>query len=112
MRTGLVESNQQKGAAHQQQMLQGDGSPIEADGQEINRIHGEQTASNDGGTVAGDAPEQQKEKPQAGGAGQEHGFAKAPETSAENAEDRAIDPGFERSQIAHQHDGNLGLPYC
>ena len=91
-------------------MLQRHRPPVEAGGEQIQRIHGQQTASNNSGTLSSHPAQQQEEQPDTGYAGQQNRIAQRRNPRAEDAEYRAIDPGFQGPQVAHQHERNLGMP--
>jgi hypothetical protein len=59
---------------------------------------------------SGESSQQQEEQPQAGHAEQQRRLPQAPDSRLENSEYRAVDPGLQRPQVAHQHDRQKGTP--
>src|ERR1017187_4576641 len=90
-------------------MLERDWPPIEADSEQIHCIHGQQAAPDYGGARAPGSPQQQEEQPEAGHAEQERRLAQTPDSGLEHGENRAVDPGLEGPQVAHQHEGQAGM---
>ena len=108
MTAPLVESEQQQHAGDDQQVLQGDRAPVEAGGQQIEGIGGQQGATKQGGALTRDPAEEQVEQPDAGGSGEQHGNPQGPYAGAKSLENGAVDPGFESAQIAHEHHREAG----
>lgn len=89
-------------------MLQRDWSPIETGGEQVLRVRRQQDGSHRGRKVSGDAAQEEEEAHNARGRRQQHGDAERHQANAENAQDRTVDPRFQGSHIAHQHNGNPG----
>ena len=104
----LIEHDQEQHAGDHQQVLQGDRAPVEAGGQQIEGIGGQQATAKQGGTKARDPAKQHVEEPDGGGSGEQHGEAHGPYAGAKFLEYGAVDPGFESAQIAHEHHREAG----
>src|ERR1019366_1289034 len=104
----LVESEQEQHAGAEQQVLQCDGTPVEAGCEQIEGIGGQQSAAKQGGAPSGDPVQEQVEEPDAGGSGEQHGDSHGGYAGAKSLEYGAVDPGFESPQVTHEHHGEAG----
>jgi hypothetical protein len=105
----LGEAKHQEHGRDDQQVLERHRSPIEAGGEEITGVGGEQYGAEGGGARSGDAAQQKVEGAKAARAGQQHGLAQGPDAGAEAAEQGLIEPGLETAQVTHEHDGRVPL---
>src|ERR1035438_3644117 len=103
LRRVLVESEQEQHAGEDQEVLQGDRTPVKAGGQQIEGIGGQQTATEQGGALPGDPAEEPVEQPHAGGSGEQHGEAHHRYADAKPLEYGAVKPGFQSAQVTHEH---------
>ena len=105
----LAKPHHQQHAAEKQQVLQGHRPPVEADGQQIGRIRGEQSASNNCRAFSGDAAQKQEKQPQTGHSRQQHRYPQRQHPRSKQSQNRTVKPRFQSADVTHDHERDMGM---
>ena len=103
----LVAAEEEEEGGAEEEVLEGDGSPIEGGGEEEEGVGGEQDEADEGGAGTGGAAEEREEERQGGGGEEQGGDADGSGRRRPKVKEGRVEPGLEAAKVAHEHERNF-----